>query len=190
MERAELKKIIDDERWIYYLRKNKSEFICRLTHDRRYMIWKYIYYFRMYQYWNEKMCGKNGISKKICRLVSYYYLRRKNITGEKCGVEIANNCTLGKNINIFHGGVIISGAKIGDNCTIRGNTVIGNKGLKKYNGEPTIGNNVEIGAGANIIGNITIADGCEIGANSVVTKSVLEPNSIIVGVPGRIFERK
>ena len=190
MNRMELKEIIDGERQIYYLSKNKKKFICQITHNKRYMIWKYIYYFRMYQYWNAIFLSKSGIEKVACKLISYYYMRRKNIIGEKCNIEIANGCSLGKNINIYHGGVIISSAKIGNNCTIRGNTVIGNKGLKKYNGEPAIGNNVEIGAGANIIGNITIADGCEIGANSVVTKSILEPNSIVVGVPGRIVERK
>ena len=49
---------------------------------------------------------------------------------------------------------------------------------------PTIGNNVEIGFGAVIIGKI-IADGIKIGANSVVTKSFLEPNITIAGVPAK-----
>lgn len=50
---------------------------------------------------------------------------------------------------------------------------------------PTIGNNVEIGFGAVIIGKIKIADGIKIGANSVVTKSFLEPNITIAGVPAK-----
>ena len=50
---------------------------------------------------------------------------------------------------------------------------------------PIIGNNVEVGFGAVIIGKVKIADGIKIGANSVVTKSFLEPNIKIAGVPAK-----
>ena len=42
-----------------------------------------------------------------------------------------------------------------------------------------------MGFGAVIIGKIKIADGIKIGANSVVTKSFLEPNITIAGVPAK-----
>lgn len=186
-EKRALKDTIREEKKIY-LKLNHA--IEAFTHKKRYLIWKYLAAFRMMQYYKFKMGTGSVVKKAAFRFMYYLRLRKANKLSVRCGVEIANSCSLGKGINIYHGGVVISAAKIGDNCTIRGNTVIGNKGLKKYNGEPVIGNNVEIGAGANIIGNVTIADGCEIGANSVVTKSFLEPNSIIVGVPARIMERK
>ena len=59
-------------------------------------------------------------------------------------------------------------------------------GAKHFvNDAPKIGNNVEIGFGAVIIGKVIIADGIKIGANSVVTKSFLEPNITIAGVPAK-----
>jgi serine O-acetyltransferase len=48
-----------------------------------------------------------------------------------------------------------------------------------------LGNNVVVGAGAKILGPITIGDNTRIGANSVVVKDV-PPNSVVVGVPGRV----
>lgn len=39
-----------------------------------------------------------------------------------------------------------------------------------------------------IFGGIEIADGCYIGANAVVNRSVLEPNSVILGVPGKVVK--
>lgn len=57
-------------------------------------------------------------------------------------------------------------------------------------GVPVLGNNIYIGAGAKIIGNIYLADDCVIGANAVVTKSVLEPGSVLVGVPAKVIGKK
>jgi serine O-acetyltransferase len=55
---------------------------------------------------------------------------------------------------------------------------------------PTIGDNVFIGPGAKIFGAITIANGIAIGANSVVTRSFLEPNVTIAGIPARKVNNK
>lgn len=54
---------------------------------------------------------------------------------------------------------------------------------------PKIGNDVYIGPGAVIFGDIEIADGCYIGANAVVNKSILEPNSVIVGIPTKVIKQ-
>ena len=77
-----------------------------------------------------------------------------------------------------------SGAKIGENCTLHGGNCIGNTG--KNQAVPRIGNDVDIGFGAVIIGDIEIADGVVIGANAVVNRSVTEPGSVVIGVPGKI----
>ena len=82
-----------------------------------------------------------------------------------------------------YGIVIHGGSTIGDNCIIRQQVTIGNKGIGD-NCCPVIGKNVEIGAGAKIIGKIYIGDNSKIGANAVVTKS-FPKNSILVGVPAK-----
>ena len=40
-----------------------------------------------------------------------------------------------------------------------------------------------------VFGDIEIADGCYIGANAVVNKSILEPNSVIVGIPAKVLKK-
>jgi serine O-acetyltransferase len=51
-----------------------------------------------------------------------------------------------------------------------------------------IGETVVVGAGAKIIGAFKIGDGSRIGAGSVVVREV-PPNSVVVGVPGRVTYR-
>ena len=50
---------------------------------------------------------------------------------------------------------------------------------------PQLGDNIDIGVGASVIGNVTIADGTRIGAGAVVTRSVLEKNTTIAGIPAK-----
>lgn len=52
----------------------------------------------------------------------------------------------------------------------------------------TIGNNVWIGANVSVMPGVTIGDGCVIAANTVVTKDI-KPNSLVAGVPARIFRK-
>jgi len=80
---------------------------------------------------------------------------------------------------------VVIDAQVGNNVSIRGNTVLGSKDLACTSGRPVIGNGVEIGFGSAIIGGITIADNCIIGANAVVTKDFTEPGSVIAGVPAK-----
>lgn len=54
----------------------------------------------------------------------------------------------------------------------------------------TIGNNVWIGAQVTILAGVTIADGMIIAAGAVVTKSFLEPNMIIAGVPAKVIKSR
>jgi putative colanic acid biosynthesis acetyltransferase WcaB len=105
------------------------------------------------------------------------------------GVELNWRLKIGP-VRLFHGqGLVINpGATFGSACTLRCNTVIGNKTQSdgRNSGCPTIGNNVDIGANCCIIGEITIGNDVTIGAGSVVVKSI--PSScIIVGNPARIL---
>lgn len=186
MDNIEFKRIIDDERVLYLTNNQKIAKQIKKTKNKRYYIWKYLYYFRNYQFWIETRYSKNirKIVRKIAKYKIKYYNRLRNIYSYKSGVEIWFECKIGKNCDIWHSGVVIN-ADIGDNCIFHGNNILGNKGVGKENLSPKIGNNVDIGAGAVIIGDVRIADDSVIGAGAVVTKSFEEPGSVIVGVPGK-----
>lgn len=102
-----------------------------------------------------------------------------------CGYEIPLNC-IDKGLSIAHKGTIIinGGAHIGENCRLHVGVNIGTApGCKSV--APKIGSNVYIAPGVKMYGNIEIASGCVIGANAVVTKSFLEENICIAGVPAK-----
>jgi serine O-acetyltransferase len=95
--------------------------------------------------------------------------------------------SVGPGLFIMHGdGTQVSAIKIGENCWINQQVVIG------YTNEtdiPTIGNNVTIHAGAKILGKVKVGDNVTIGANSVVIRDV--PSDVtVMGVPAKIIWRK
>lgn len=106
------------------------------------------------------------------------------------GVEIHPGAVIGKGLFIDHGmGVVIGEtAEIGDNCTIYHNVTLGGTGKDKGKRHPTVGNNVLISTGAKILGPFKVGDNSRIGANAVVLTEV-EPNTTVVGVPGRAVKR-
>jgi serine O-acetyltransferase len=106
------------------------------------------------------------------------------------GIEIHPAATLGPGLFIDHGmGVVIGEtAEVGENVTLLQGVTLGGTSLKREKRHPTLGNNVVVGAGAKIIGALRIGDGSRIGAGSVVVREV-PPNSVVVGVPGRVTYR-
>lgn len=183
MTLEEVKQIIEEERLLYV----PEQFVrMKNSHQKRYLIWKTLACFRMWQYWQEQRARKDlgRFQWYYAKLASLYYFRQRNIYTEKSGVEISNKSVLGRRLNIWHGGVVISG-HLGDDCVIHGNNIIGNKG-DRGGKTPVLGNHVDIGAGAVIIGGIHIADKCIIGANAVVNKDFMEPGSLIVGIPAYV----
>ncbi|OPZ92340.1 MAG: Serine acetyltransferase [Firmicutes bacterium ADurb.Bin419] len=106
------------------------------------------------------------------------------------GVEIHPGAVIGRGLFIDHGMGIVIGetAEIGDNCTIYHNVTLGGTGKDTGKRHPTIGNNVLISAGAKILGPFKVGDNSRIGANAVVLNEV-EPNTTVVGVPGRAVKR-
>jgi len=113
-----------------------------------------------------------------------------HISRQITGIEIHPGAKIGKDFFIDHGSGTVIGetAEVGDNVTIYQNVSLGGTSLKQEKRHPTVGNNVVIGAGAKLLGPIVIGDNVKIGSNSVVTKDV-PPNSVVVGVPGRIVSR-
>ena len=120
----------------------------------------------------------------IPRIISY-------ITRIITGIEIHPAARIGRRFFIDHGeGVVIGETSvIGDDVLIYQQVTLGGTGKEHGKRHPTVGNSVIIGAGAKVLGNINIGDNVRVGAGSVVIDDVPE-NSTVVGVPGRIIERK
>lgn len=125
---------------------------------------------------------------KPCRILKYWFFRKKNIQGAKLGFFIPAGC-FAEDLKISHYGSIIVNphARIGKGCTIHGNCCIGNKGQEPYdNDSPIIGENVNIGQGAQVLGPINIADETTIAAGAIVTKCVCETGKVLFGIPAVI----
>jgi len=103
------------------------------------------------------------------------------------GIEIHPAARVGRGLFIDHGmGVVIGEtAEIGDNVTLLQGVTLGGTSLRKEKRHPTLGNNVVVGAGAKVLGAFKIGDNSRIGAGSVVVREV-PPNSVVVGIPGRV----
>jgi serine O-acetyltransferase len=106
------------------------------------------------------------------------------------GIEIHPGAVIGRGLFIDHGmGVVIGEtAVVGDYCTIYHGATLGGTGKDTGKRHPTIGNNVLISTGAKILGPFKVGDNARIGANAVVLNEV-EPNTTVVGVPGRAVKR-
>lgn len=138
----------------------------------------HILYYHRLAHW----CWKHNL-KLLARMISQ--------TGRFfTGIEIHPGATIGPGFFIDHGmGVVIGEtAEIGENVTIYHGVTLGGTSWKKEKRHPTIGNNVVIGAGAKVLGPFKVGDNSKIGSGSVVVNEV-PPDSVVVGVPGRITFR-
>jgi putative colanic acid biosynthesis acetyltransferase WcaB len=106
------------------------------------------------------------------------------------GIEIPWDTTIGESLQLQHGHGIVINAQttIGDHCTLRHTTTIGNKKLAdgSYTSAPTIGNHVDIGCHVVILGGVKIGDRAVIGAGSVVIRDV-PAGGVMVGNPARLL---
>lgn len=185
--KSQLIEILREEKEQYLL-SFKSFGRARVTRRKRYYIWKYLYYFRLTQYYTERIINTRGIRHCIYKFISLYFERMKNIYSYKSGVEIARHSQIGRGIDIWHGGVVINGT-IGEHCVFHGNNIVGNKGAWDETAVPVLGNNIEVGAGATIIGGVTLADDIVIGAGATVVKSEGQKGSVLLGVPAKARSR-
>lgn len=170
--REDLKRVIAYEKELY-----PNHLFDYLVNYQRVYNWRYIKWLRKAEYHK----NNKGI---IHKLLYIFCARRKNTLGNRIGVEIWEN-SFDEGLVIHHNGniVINGGAKIGKNCKLHGDNCFGNS--KAGSSMPKLGDNVDIGVGAKILGDVTIANGIIIGANAVVTKSFIEENITIAGVPAR-----
>ncbi len=113
-------------------------------------------------------------------------------------LEIGDNVSINRGCHLYcHGGLAI-----GDNVAIAHNTTI----LTMEHGytdphtpikdQPVafapvcIGSNIWIGARVVILAGVSIAEGTVVAAGAVVTKDVVEPNTIVGGVPARQIKHR
>ena len=181
----EFKKLLLREKANYRAAFSKRDWIAAaLTLDPQYQLWKYHKRMRIAGYYYKQFKCHNGLPKTFY-IVCYLIARRKrNYLGNKLSVDIREQ-TFSEGLVIYHNNIVVNGwAKVGSNCKLHGNNVIGNNGKDRK--APIIGDNVDIGAGAMIIGDVTIANNVKIGAGAVVVKSCLEEGATLVGVPARI----
>ena len=131
------------------------------------------------------------------RIAHFFWRHKLRFTGRmishisrfSTGIEIHPGATIGRRFFIDHGmGVVIGETtEIGDDVLLYQGVVLGGTSHEKRKRHPTLGNDVVVGAGATVLGAITVGDGARIGAGSVVVQSV-PPESVVVGVPGRVAE--
>lgn len=173
----DLKEYIRCDNWYYD--KQYSSWDHKLfvyLRDPQYMLRKYKLFLR-----KEEYCLNNA--NKLNTIKRLYYLRRKNIIGNKLGILIPPN-TFGKGLQIMHHGAIIvnPNAKIGDYCILHGNNCIG-KNIKSDKA-PSAGDYLDLGIGANLIGGIELGKNVVVGSNAVVNKN-FGSNVVIAGVPAK-----
>jgi len=107
------------------------------------------------------------------------------------GVDIHPAARIGPGLFIDHATGVVIGetAEVGADVTLYHGVTLGGTSLAVGKRHPNLGDRVVVGAGAKVLGPITVGEGSRIGANAVVVKPV-PPDSVVVGVPGEIVERR
>lgn len=170
--RADLMDYLSKDKYALKVNRNKP----RLFGDE---IWKFQIALRKHEYY------KNASSNK---LALYWYQYKHHKLGIKLGYSIPCN-VFGPGLRINHYGYLVVNpkAKIGSFCDIHQGV---NIGIGIDGGVPVIGDHVWIGPGAKLFGDITVANNVMVGANAVVTKSFIEDNSVLAGVPAKVINNK
>lgn len=105
------------------------------------------------------------------------------------GIHIDAGADIGGGLYIGHtGDLLIGPVKIGQDCNVSSNTLIGRRTDGHGAGLPTIGDRVWIGAGAVVFGNIVVGSGASVAPLTVVGRNVA-PRSLVVGNPMQVMKR-
>ncbi|MFX1310814.1 MAG: serine O-acetyltransferase [Promethearchaeota archaeon] len=148
---------------------------------------------------NEVLTSYPGIKAILLYRIAHFFWKMgmpfvpryiSEIGRQLTGIEIHPAAEIGSDFFIDHGAGCVIGetSEIGNNVTLFSGVVLGGTNISPVKRHPTLGNDVVVGTGAKILGPITIGDKVKIGANSVVVTDV-PPNSVVVGVPGRVVSR-
>jgi serine O-acetyltransferase len=117
-----------------------------------------------------------------------YFLQK--ITQIITGISIPPGCDIGPGLYVAHfGGIIIHPeTKIGQNCNLGVQIVIGYGRSSGRFGYPILGDRVFVGPGAKVLGPVIIGNDVAIGANAVVTRDVPD-RGVVGGVPAKLINR-
>ena len=139
------------------------------------------------------------IANRFYRLKLYTMARFISHVGRMLtGIEIHPGATIGRRVLIDHGMGVVVGetAELGDDCVLYQGVTLGagrearegaaTRGVKRH---PTLGNGVIVGSGAEIQGAVVVGDNVRVASGSIVMRDV-PPDSIVVGVPGRVIYRE
>lgn len=145
----------------------------------QYIIWKYICTLRKVEFYSNS-------TNLWHKLLLPFYVRRYMKLGRITGFQIPIN-SIKEGLTIWHYGMIIinQDTRIGRNCTLRPDIVLGHKDGEEKS--PTIGDEVTINSGARIIGNVHIGDDVIVAPNAVVTRDV-PSHCIVAGIPAKIIK--
>ncbi len=172
--------------YLYYLeadkislgeKRNRPHFISIWESD---VIWKYQRLLRKVEYLHN--CKSSGIHKIYYKWTQYRLFRAQLKTGFSIPINV-----FGPGLSIAHlGPIVINGfATVGKNCRIHPFTTIGIDG--KNGKVAKVGDDVYLSNGCKLIGDVEIGNGVVVAAGAVVTKSYLEDNIVIGGVPAKVI---
>jgi len=145
-------------------------------------VWRFQRLLRKLEFSLNRVGRKGLLGRAMQKLLSYRFHRQS----VRCGFEVPPN-TFGPGLSIAHRGTLIvhPDARIGRNCRIHVDVVIGTRPGPPPEPVPWIGENCYIGPGAKIFGAVVLGDNLVIGANAVVGRSFPEGHMTIAGAPAR-----
>lgn len=129
------------------------------------------------------------MSHKAVSLAGLFFRIMKRLFTYR-GYHISNEAVIGPGFSLYHRGTVYIGPiKIGKNCTVSHNVVIGRSLKKGIIGRPTLGDNVWIGTGAVVVGPIDIGNDVLIAPNAFVNFDIPD-HSLVIGNPGKIIPKE
>lgn len=154
------------------------------------LIYSYAYYIHEQVSWRNSINAKDNI--RVHSTASIRNARNVYI-GENSHINI--NCCVwaGENSKIILGDNLLMGPGCSIQSTNHGIAICDTPMMfqeRTDKGDIVIGNDCWLGSNVTVLAGVHIADGCIIAAGAVVTKSILEPYSIVGGVPAKIIGKR
>ena len=117
-------------------------------------------------------------------LVKYFWKYKWLRIRKKTHCQVSLYADIGKGLRFLHDGprLVVCGSKLGENCTLGINTVIGltysaSDGAAEF---PTIGDRVYVGHNATIVGGVKIGNDVVVACNAFVNRDI-PSHSVVIG---------
>jgi len=152
----------------------KSTRIPLFAFTEKHLLWKHNVLLRKAEYYTNNARRLRSIWYRYrLGLIQVKYCLNIPLNVFDCGLKIMHLAPLGAN----------SKSRVGKNCTLHKYSSLAAGGVNDF--APCLGDDIIIGIGAIVLGQVTLANGIAVGANAVVSKSFLEENITIAGVPAK-----